>query len=412
MLYKKRWIAAAVIGSMLVTACSSQGSDSADSLRDVKKVQVTQVKREPSVRTFELSGTLEPSEEATVSFEVPGRLVELGRSEGDKVKAGEVLARVDTSDLSLQLARANAGVEQAGASLAEVTNGAREQEIAQAKAALDKATVAYNQAKSDYERFEVLYQQDAISQNDYENMKNRLVLAEKDLQTAEQAYSLVTQGARQEVREQTRSAYDLAVIAKEQAALSLDKTRLKAPIEGTVIAKYSSVGELINAGTPIYKIGNIDALKVVLPVPDKEIAAWRTGDSVTLELYGEKREGTVSKIYPATNQSTGTIGVEVSVPNPQHDWYAGQVVVAHRKLAGSPSIFVPVEAVISRGEEKPFVFLAVDGKAVKTHVTIGELHDNKLEISSGLQEGDSLIVKGVDRLFDGDPVESAGGSQP
>ncbi|MCI1093108.1 efflux RND transporter periplasmic adaptor subunit, partial [Stenotrophomonas maltophilia] len=99
--------------------------------------------------------------------------------------------------------------------------------------------------------------------------------------------------------------YNQAVIAKEVAATTLAKTQLRAPINGTIIAKLSSTGTMVSAGTPVYQVGNIDTLKVVLPVPDREISAWKEGETVSLDLYGQKRDGKVVKIFPATNQSTG-----------------------------------------------------------------------------------------------------------
>ncbi|NGQ96201.1 efflux RND transporter periplasmic adaptor subunit [Brevibacillus sp. SYP-B805] len=409
---KKKWLYLALIAGLLTTtACSGKDASQAEA-RETKTVEVTSVKREKAVRISELSGTLLPAEEALVSFEVGGRIVQLNKNEGDPVKAGEVIARIDASDYALQVERANAVVEQTGASLAKTNKGARQQELIQAKAMLDKAKIAYQKAAEDFKKYDKLYQEKAISRDAFENARDQVELAQRDLVAAEQAYSLTVQGARAEDRAMQRSSYDQAVISREQAALSLAKTQLKAPISGTVISKLTSVGELINVGTPVYRVGNIDTLKVVLPVPDHEISAWREGETVSLTLYGSKRDGKVAKIYPATNQSTGTIGVEVSIPNPQHDWFAGQVVKASKQIAGREGIFVPVEAVISRGSNHPFVYLNAGGKAVKTEVTVGELQDNQLEITSGLKEGDQVVVKGGDRLFDGDPIVVAGGSQP
>lgn len=411
---KKNWLAYGVIAGLLVTTACSSADETAgtQAAQEKKKVQVTTAKREQAERISELTGTLEPTEEALVSFEVAGRLVALHRNEGDQVKKGEVLAQIDSSTYALQYQQANSLVEQSGASLQKVNNGAREQELIQAKALLEKAKIAYNKAQEDYQKYEKLYKENAISKDAYENIQDQWALAQRDLTTAEQAYSLTVQGARSEDRAIQRSTYDQAVISKQQAALSLEKTQLKAPISGTIISKLTSAGELIGVGTPVYRIGNVETLKVVLPVPDREIHAWRVGETITLSLYGSKREGRVSKIYPATNQSTGTIGVEVTVPNPQRDWFAGQVVKASKKIAGKAGIFVPVEAVISRGGETPYVFLLENGKAVKKAVTIGEIQDNLLEVTSGLQEGDQLVIKGVDRLFDGDRIELAGGNQP
>lgn len=409
---KKKWLVSAVMISLLATSACSEKEQAQAPVKEGKQVVWEKVEREQATFVSELSGTLQPLEDAVASFEVGGRLVELNRKEGDSVKAGDVLARVDAQDYSLQVASSNASVQQTAAALRKVNNGAREQEVVQARLVLEKATAAYQKVRDDFKRIEALYRENAISQSEYESARNGLTIAEKDLQNAQQTFSLVAQGARAEDKDLSRASYNQAVVAKELAATTLAKTQLRAPISGTILAKLSSTGTLVSPGTPVYRVGNIDTLKVVLPVPDREISAWKTGEMVSLELYGQKRDAKVVKIFPATNQSTGTIGVEVQVPNPQHDWFAGQVVKATKTLKGQEGIFVPVEAVLSRGQSDAHVFVHVGDKAVKTPVTIGQITGDKLEIKSGLKVGDELIVKGADRLFDGDPIELAGGTKP
>lgn len=409
----KRWLVPiAMIGLAVTTACSNNSEEMLPIAQETKQVVVEAVKTEQLQQVSELSATLQPWEEALVSFEVSGRIVELDRSEGDNVKAGDLLARVNDTDYELQVASTHAAVQQSAATLSKVQNGAREQEIAQAKLLVDKATIAQQQAQEDFQRIEKLYRENAISKSDFESMQNRLHLAQKDLENAQHAYSLITQGARAEDKTLSQATYQQAVISQQAASTTLAKTQLHSPINGTILSKLSSAGNLVSAGTPVYHIGNIDQLKVVLPVPDREISVWKVGETVVIELYGEKRDGKVVNIYPTTNKSTGTIGVEVQIENPNHDWYAGQVVKATKSIEGQEGIFVPVEAVISRGKGDAHVFVDKDGKAVKTQVKIGRMIQNKLEIRSGLTTGEQVIVKGVDRLFDGDAIEVMGGTNP
>lgn len=402
-----------MLSLLVMTACSGQ-DEAVSSNQDAsaKLVVLQTVKPEQVVQVSELSGVLQPWEEAVISFEVTGRVVEMNRKEGDPVKAGEVLARVEARDYELQVASSSALVQQSAANLNKVQNGARQQEITQAKLMVEKARIAYQKAQDDYRRMEKLYQQNAISRSDFENVQNALNLARKDLENAEQAYSLVAEGARAEDQDLTRAAYQQAVISREAAQVTLEKTQLRSPFDGTVLAKLTSAGSLVSPGTPAYRVGKVDQLKVVLPVPDREISAWQVGETILFDLYGQTREGKVVKIYPMTNANTGTIGVEAQIPNPARDWFAGQVVKATKTLEGKTGIFVPVEAVLSRGNADAHVFLFQDGKAVKTSVKIGQLADNKLEILDGLREGDQVIVKGADRLFDGDAVAETGGSTP
>ncbi|WP_400162203.1 efflux RND transporter periplasmic adaptor subunit [Brevibacillus sp. TJ4] len=406
-MYKRGLVFFTIFSLLLTAACSSQEQAQP---AEVKRVSVETVKQEQVSQMSELSAVLQPWEEAVISFEVGGRIVEMKHEEGDSVRAGDVLARVEDQDYELQVAASNAAVQQSAASLSKVQNGAREQEIAQAKLQVDKAQIAYQNAEDNFRRVEKLYQENAVSQSDFEQAQNGLNLARKDLENAEQAYSLVVQGARAEDQALTQAAYQQAVISRDAAATTLGKTQLRAPISGTILGKLSSSGNLVAAGTPVYRVGNIDLLKVILPVPDRQIADWQVGETIAFDLYGQTRNGQVVKIHPMTNASTGTIGVEVQIPNPQRDWFAGQVVKATKELDGKSGIFVPVEAVLSRGQGEPHVFLYMDGKAVKTSVQIGQIADNKLEIVNGLQVGDQVIVKGAERLFDGDTVEVTGGT--
>lgn len=401
-------ISLAVIG----TACNQmKPSTESEVQAEAKIVEAEPIELKSFQSSSELSGTLAPIEETTVSFEVAGEIKSLPYKEGDVVKKGEVLARLNATDYSLQLALANAEMHGASAELSKVKNGARKQEVQQAKVAVEAKKISRDQAQKDYQRMEQLYKNGAISETEFESAKNAFELADKDYAEAQETYSLVIEGARTEDISATNASYQGAMVTRDQAAATLAKTEVKAPIQGTVLAKMADVGQLASSGAPVYRIGNIQQLKTVLPVPDKDISAWKVGDEVEIRLYEDKRIGKVTTIYPATNEQTGTISVEVVIDNTKKDWFAGQVISAKRTLSQKKGIFVSAKTVFSRGSE-PYVFLLADGKAIKTTVTIGQYVDNHLEITAGLQAGDMLITKGADRLLGGDSVTVKGGNQP
>ncbi|NRQ52984.1 efflux RND transporter periplasmic adaptor subunit [Brevibacillus sp. HD1.4A] len=401
----------ALLSLVLVgTACTTgeQPASSVETRLDAKVVETKRVQTKTVRTESKLSGTLAPVEEVTVAFEIAGEIKRMPFKEGDSVKKGDVLAVLGTTDYSLQLAMANAEANGANAQLAKVKNGSRKEEVQQAQAAVEAKQISLQQAESDYRRMEQLHKNGAISQSEFERAKNARELAEKDLFQAKATYALVVEGARAEDVNATQASYQGAMAARNQAAATLAKTEAKAPFAGTVLAKMADVGQLAGPGAPVYRIGNIQQLKTVLPVPDKDISSWRAGDEVELALYGNKRKGKVTNIYPATNEQTGTIGVEVVVDNAAKDWFAGQVVSAKRTLEQKAAIFIPTQAVFSRGSE-PYVFLLTEGKARKTTVTLGEYVDNELEITAGIAAGDVLITDGADRLLDGDQVTVKGG---
>lgn len=353
----KKILIGVVIGICLTLILSIIGNGKPDekmiesAAKTAKLVKVETVTMDKVKRLSEISAVLEANEETIVSFEVPGRLLEMRYKEGDQVTAGTVLARINATEYSIQVAQADAGV--------------------------NKSQVAYQQALQDFERVEQLYQAGAVSQSEYEKVYDRLQVAEEDYTQARESARLLGQ----------------------------NKTQLVAPISGTILAKHITQGQTTAAGSPVYSLGRLNPLKAVLPVPDKDLSKWREGDIVTLNLYDQERQGQVVQIYPATNRGTGTVGVEVTIPNPEHNWLPGQVVMAKRTETRE-GLYVPVSAVINRGEEKPFVFLALNGKAVKRSVTIGELFGDNMEITSGLKAGDKIVVKGAEQLFEDDTLES------
>lgn len=402
MIYKKLCLIV-VVGVIftLPIGCSRSTTTAQNNLSQVK---VENAKSESISNVSELSGTLQPFEETTVSFEVSGKINSLKVEEGSNVNKDDILASVDSKNYELQVSQAQANVDKASAAVRQTEKGAREQQIQQAKLKVEQAETAYNQAVVDFNRNKTLFESEAITQSDYEKFQNSESVAQKDLEAAKQAYSLITEGATEEEKEQVNASYGEANSAKEQAELALSKTSLKSPINGVVISKSISKGQLISVGTPVYKIGNIDKLKVLLSVPDYEISSWKIGDNVSAKLYDDSIDGTVTNIFSATNASTGSINVEVTIDNANHKWRSGQIVTCSHDINSGKGIFLPKEAVISTGSS-PYVFLLKDNKAIRTDVKIGELKNNKLEIKSGINENDSVIIEGMDRLSDNDDVK-------
>ncbi|MGQ3478719.1 efflux RND transporter periplasmic adaptor subunit [Paenibacillus sp. TY11] len=443
--------------AMVVSGCSSASENT--TAKSGQPVQIQKVKMQPLANEFNLAGTLQASNQTAVSFEADGRILNTTVEVGDRVHKGAVLAKLDTSTYQLQLARAKAAMDQAKAGISqadasvqsaqasihtaqsqinsaqsklrELNNGAKKQEIVQAQNAVTAATNTYNKKKADAARTQSLFQAGAVSLTENENAQLELTNAQKSLSDAQEQLSLLLAGASQEQRAQAsdgvdqaraglesaratqqqglaskaqaQASYKDALVAYEQSALALKKTTLTSPIAGVVIEKKISDGQLGSSGSEAFIIGNISTLKVLLPVPDSEILSWKKNQKVNISLYNEIRTGTVTQIYPSTNSKTGSINVEVSIPNPELNWKPGQVISASKSINQSKALLVPVEAVISTGDD-PYVFKAVNGKAIKTAIKLGKVTNNQLEVVSGLQAGDQIVTQGAGTLFSGDLI--------
>lgn len=427
---KIRWslLSIAICSTLLVSACSAKEASTPETKQTAIKVEVASVSIESLDTISNVSGTLLPYEEALVSFEVGGRIQNMNAEIGDTVKAGVILANLHSADFGLQVEQAESSVLQAEASLIS--------SYASAKLAVGKAKDSYNKLKTDLNRLKTLYEQGVVSKKEYEDLKLQVDNAQRDVVYAEESLSLLIEGATKEQRTQVlagineaqagkvqaqaeidqsvaakgqaQAAYEQALVGREQAELNLSKTTLTSPLTGIVLEKLVSEGQQVNPGEAVYKLGRSDQLKALLPVHDKDIKQWKIGDQVSVSLYDQVKTGKVNKIYPQTNAGTGTISVEVMIPNEEFEWVPGQVIKASHISSDKNGILVPIEAVISSGFG-PYVYKEVKGHAVKTMIEIGGIVNNKIHIISGLEEGDRVVVLGGELLKDGDLLEADGG---
>ncbi|UNK16004.1 efflux RND transporter periplasmic adaptor subunit [Paenibacillus sp. N3/727] len=443
-----------ILCSVAAVACSNtktQGNVEEQATQR-RVVGVDTISKQPLTTNYTLSGTLEPVNEMSAAFEVPGRILETNVQIGDVVKNGDVLAKLDTRQYRLQLDEAIQGVAQAKAALEsakasirvstaqvksaeanllEIKKGARKQQRERMENTLALAQAANEKAQIDAERLQSLYDQGLVSRSDNENAQLTLTNAQNAVRDAESSLSEMQEGATKEqiqaasgvldeatsgklasiaAKKQASAAYNAALATKQQAELALSKTTLISRFDGVILAKAFNNGELSAEGQPVYTLGKVDELKVLLPLPDSEAKQWEKGTAVDVSLYGQVTKGIVKKIYPLTNATTGTINGEIVIKNAKLGWSPGQVVKVGLHQSGRDAILVPVEAVISDGN-KPYVFKLEKGKAVKTIVQLGgSVVNNQMEISGGLKVGEQIVTKGADMLFDGDKIEAAEGA--
>lgn len=411
-------------------------------------------------------------EQAQVSVDVSGLAVASASNSQKTAQASVAAADAGLSAADAGVTAASAGIAAADAQIASaeaalqaVLDGARSQEREQLKLTVDNAQKAYDTAKTNVERMEALYAEGLISKQELENVQNGFNSAKNGLAQAKESYSLMEEGATASQIKQTEAAlaaaqsgkaqaasgkaqadsgkaqaasgktqaaagvdqaaigveqakasqnqaqvvYEQALISKEAAEASVAKTILKSPMAGVVLSKTIEPGSFAGGGTNVITIGDTSQLKVMLPVPDSAISEWKVGDKVSLSLYGGTKEGTVNMIAPQTNSGTGTVNVEVVVPNADGAWLAGQIVNASRISTDNTGILVPIEAVINNGVES-YVFKSVDNTAVKVVVETGAMLNNKIHITKGIKAGDQVVVSGGTLLLDGDPLKTSGGN--
>lgn len=260
------------------------------------------------------NGTIEATQVRVVA-EVSGQLKELAVTEGDRVKAGQILARLDASTYQTQMEQAQAAVDSAGAGLAEARSGSRTQDIeaaqheaerlaAQAAAAQEQVS----QLEDSLARTEALYEQGAAAEKDLTSLESQLKVARYQWQGAQAALeaarsrlALLEAGNRPETIQRQEAGVRQSQAGLDMARLNLKKTELTAPVSAVVARLNFSQGELVNPGAEIVTLLDDTDLWLNVYVPENKLGRVKVGQtvSITVDTYpGRVFPGRVTYIAP------------------------------------------------------------------------------------------------------------------
>lgn len=245
-----------------------------------------------------LSGNLELTD-AQLGFKVGGRVVERLVDEGDRVEAGQLVARLDDAEQQDQLALRQAELTAAEAVLAELEAGSRPQDIAAVAAALRSAEAERDRVRLDFARARELRQRDVIADREFEAAQAQLKVAEARAAEAAERLKLVQEGPRAETIAQARARVAQARAAVALANTLLANTRLASPLTGIVLSRHVEPGEFVAPGTPVVTVGDTRRMWVRAYLNQTDLGRVRHGQQVAVRVDsfpGREFPGTVSYI--------------------------------------------------------------------------------------------------------------------
>jgi len=351
---------------------------------------------------------------------VPGRIAWIGVEEGDRFEAGQPLARLDEDELRAQRQLAAATLEAAEARLSELVTGPLPEELARAKAQVDEAAAVLRLAERTLVRDEELAREGIVSLYQLDAARSEAAAAQARWQTASEACNLLRRGARAEVIRSARAEVARSHAGLDQARSRLDQTVVRAPFRGVVLEKVRDVGDSVvpggvdrrGSGSGILRVASDDDLRIEVEVSEVNLAQVKLGQParVVLDAWADKvYEGRVAKLLPSANRQKATVKAEVALLSsdalvrPEMGAKV-QLMEASDTAAGTAvRLLVPKSAVMpAPGGPTAFV---LDGERVRTRrVQLGAVRGDLVEVGSGLAEGQYVVVKGQDKLRDGQRV--------
>lgn len=322
------------------------------------------------------SAVAQPQTTVPLAFRGPGYVTELlqvrtadGRSravgEGDRVRRGDVVARLRDAEYRDKVGQATG-------------------QVAAARAAAEKARL-------DFERATRLFATQSITRPQMES-----AIAQHDA---------------------TRAELASAEAALAEAQVALRDTALVVPVDADVLKKSVEPGAFTGPGTPAFVVGDISRVKVVLGLPDVALQGVKLGQPVVVNtdaLSGRTFAARVSRIASAADPMTRNFDVEIEIPNPDRLWKPGMIASVELNGAAtqaSAAPLLPLTAFVQGpGGRDRFAVLVVDGTGAETHaklrpVELGEVVGNRVAVTTGLAAGERVITTGASLVVEGERIE-------
>lgn len=361
-----------------------------------------------------LVGTVQPQRSAVVAAEVAGVVAELPANEGDSLKQGEVICRLDAHTAELHLTEAQARLGTLRKQLEELEAGPRAEVRRQLAASMEEAKAIFEKWEFERRRVNDLAQQNQASAKEIHDTEMEYLAAKQRLTWATAAHEIAVNGTRPE--ELARARFDVAAQEAVVKRLERDlaKTQIAAPFDGFLVAKRTEVGEWIDAGGAVCEMVAIDTVKVRADVPEAAIPYAVAGSpaSVTIEALGRSLAAKVSRVIPRATPAARTFPVEIDLSNGDHTLLPGMFVWVH--VACGPAgkrLLVNKDAIVPRGTAKQLYVIRPGPQggelAVPLDIETGLEVNGEIEVRGpGLSAGDKVVVRANERLYGPTPVVS------
>ena len=387
----------AVVALAALAACRGERVAEAPAERSVP---VAGVRVETATLTtlrdaVEVVGTVRTKTQMLVASKVQGYVREIRVRQGDHVEQGRVLVTVDERELAARADRARAGLAEAEMGLDEARRT-----LDEAEAALRSAEADHAFAEATAGRYRHLWQRDLVSAQEYEavEMKRKSTTA-----AVEQAQARIASLHARE--KQMRYRIDAGSAELQAAEIALGETRITAPATGVVVDRRAEPGDLAVPGQPLLVLDDPRAYRLEAVVGESAVGRVRMGETVpvVVDSLGRTLIGRVAEIVPAADPASRTVTVKLDLPA-DAGLRTGLFGRARFPAAERQALLVPQGALVERGQLTSAYVVDAQGIARLRLVTAGARYGDRVEILSGLDAGERIVVEGAPRLSDGASV--------
>ena len=402
-----------------LTSCPKKQSEPAP--KEVTLVEIVPVRQGDIFQEIRFTGNIEAKTEVKVFPKITDKIEVMKFELGDPVKKGDLIALLESEDLKVQVAQAEAALQGIRAKWAQMEVGARSEEISQVEDLVSKARANLKDAETNYERLKGLFNRGVITKREFDSSELAYTVAKVDLNSAQEKLKMLREGATKEDRQALQAQVRQAEAALDLARIHLSYTRITSPIDGTISQRFFDPGDLAIPTQPLVTIVQMDSVKVIVFFPENQIRFMVPGTEAKLMVVtypDHVFRGTIDKVSPTLDPTTRMFSAEIKVLNEKCLLRPGMFTTV--TLSVDPhlnALLVPKEAVLYTEEyqenqnsnqggvsQTKYIFVVREGKAHRRKVSLGHESGNVVEVREGVEKGEDVVVRGLHQLNDGDRI--------
>ena len=401
---RRERIIAMILLVFFVMGCGRGEEGATEKPGTIHGVMIETIKLSPVEENYEAVGTVRSKTTSILSSKTVGNILAVHVREGDRVKIGQLLIEIDDQDSRSQLQKAEAGLREVREGLEE-----NEQNIRGAEAARGAAEAGRALALATFNRYKSLLEQKSASQQEFDEVQAKMKIAEAEADRAGRMLQALVAKKNQVLAKMDQAKADIT-----RAQIYVGYGRITSPINGVVVSKQAEIGLLAAPGVPLITLEDNSLYRLEVSVEDSMLKQIRLGapSRISIDAIGLKEfSGRVTEIVPASDPGSRSSTVKIDLLDVKGS-SGGRAMLrsglygrARFSIGEIQILKVPPKAILQRGQLVS-VFIVDSSQVLHLRlIKTGKQHGDYLEVLSGLNDGDRIVVEGIEKVREGDRVE-------
>ena len=388
-------LAVLLIAALLTSSCAKK---EAAETEPPAPVQVTAVTQAAIHNVVGGDGILYPCDQANVGPKISAPVQKFYVNRGDHVKKGQLLAELENRDLTAQAAESKGALEQAESNLRTTTGAAIPESVVKAQTDVDADKEVVDAAKQVLDARQQLYKDGALARRQVQEAQVQYAQANSQYLSAQEHLRALQSVAKDEQLKTASAQVSSATAHQQNLDVQLSYSKIYSPIDGVIADRPLWTGEMASPTTPFLTVMDVSRVVARVNIAQAQAAPVKVGQPATITLIdtGEKLEGKVTVVSPATDPSSTTVQVWVQATNPGERLKPGASVhVGVVTGEAANAMVVPLTAILpGEGGGTAVVVVSSDSVAHLRKVDVGIREGDKVQLLNGVKPGESVVVVG------------------